>query len=187
MNKTFCTNLNLSIPVFTNPLDLETLGTESFHRRATNLTSDIYNLFNKLNLEIRLAEIFYIPKHGQIRIHEDGGEQNDVLKVNWVFGGQDSLMHWYNPVNDPVWKKTALGVAYKMYLEDQVEVIHSQRVGCPSLVQVGIPHNVVTNNFPRLCLSVLPVSKTTFQYLTFEEGLDTFSSFLVEDQGIEPL
>lgn len=187
MNNSFSAKLNLKNNVFKSPLNLETLGNKTFHRRAANLHSDIYKLFDTLNLEIRLAEIFYIPSFDKIQIHEDGGEQTDVLKVNWIFGGLDSLMNWYSPVEAPIWRKTTLAVPYKLYAENQVQLIHSQQIEGPNLVQVGIPHNVVTNKFPRFCLSILPVSKLTSQYLTFNEGLDTFSSFLVEDQGIEPL
>jgi hypothetical protein len=173
----FCIDLNLDIPIFNTPIDVSNYNGPR-HSRANNLSSDIYALFDNLNLAINLAETFYIPKFDRLKIHEDGGEKPDVLKINWVLGGENSLMNWYTPTKEPVWEKTILGIPYKYYRIDQVKLIHSQAVGYPSLLQVGCPHNVVTTTHSRFCLSIVPMFKDSKQLLTFEQGKEIFKNFI---------
>ena len=175
-----CIDLNLEIPLLVDPSLVTTTGLMKQHKRVSidSINPDLIKLFHSKGLSLTFAESFYTPKITISTIHEDGEENNDVLKINWVYGGEGSTMNWYEPIEEPVWKKTVIGVDYKFYSPDKVRLIHSQAVGRPSLLQVGIPHNVTTGDANRFCVSVLPFDMSTNGYITFEQGTELFKEYI---------
>lgn len=176
---TFCVDLNLNKPICHTNILPESLGDNIIHKKESKISNEMLDFLDRLDLSIRLAETFYIPPWNSIKIHEDGGDISDVLKINWVIGGDDSLMHWYESTTEPIWQKTQLGIKYKSYPKKNVKILHSQKVGFPSLVQVGIPHNVTTNALGRYCISVMPQWKAEEEILSFKEGIKLFEKFIV--------
>jgi len=173
-----CIDLNIPPPAKSNVLNLDSFGDDIVHKKILDIDQNFQKLLYKLRLKIRLAEIFYLPPHRHLKIHEDGGEYEDVAKLNWVIGGEDSLMHWYQSTKDPVWQKTALGIWYRSYSKTDVKRIHSQKIGFPSLVQVGIPHNVTTQNSNRLCISIMPEDLESGNLVEFERCLNIFKNYM---------
>jgi hypothetical protein len=82
----------------------------------------------------------------------------DFVKINWVYQGENSLMHWYSPLDDYAPKRcyTPQGQPFTLYSMDKIRQIHSEVIGFPSIVQVGIPHNVSTGDTSRYCVSMIP-------------------------------
>ena len=66
-------------------------------------------------------------------------------------------MHWYKLKVELVTdvKINSIGKPYYVYTRNQVKREHSQVVGKPSLVQVGVPHNISTGEEDRLCISLV--------------------------------
>lgn len=178
MNR-YCINLSnvpdpLIVPV---PVDkLHLYGATMIHKKIpdTLINPNLVDFLFKKGLKIGLAESFYLPAYDSLRIHEDGGDQTDALKINWVYGGEGSTMNWYEPIADPIWYKTGLGVPFKGYTKDQVKLVYSCSVGCPSLLQVGPPHNVVNADRPRFCVSLVISNIEQGEMASFNESIDLF-------------
>jgi hypothetical protein len=176
----FCIDLNLEIPLLVDHRLVTTTGLMKQHKRVSIdiINPDLIKLFYSKGLLLTFVESFYTPKITRSPIHEDGEENNDVLKLNWVYGGEGSTMNWYEPIENPVWKKTVLGGDYKFYDPDKVRLIHSQAVGKPSLLQVGIPHNVTTGDANRFCVSIVPFDISSKKYITFNQGIELFKEYI---------
>ena len=111
-------------------------------------------------------------------IHTDnvGG---DYVKMNWIFGGKDSLMQWYN-VNPGVNKepvKTAINSLYMSFTKDEVTMSHAQTVKFPTIVQVGIPHNIYNPTEDRFCVSVMLRDNNNLR-MTMEQAQKIFASYI---------
>jgi hypothetical protein len=176
MNK-FCTNLNIKLTPLKKEISL--YGT-TIHQRIPNseLNPLLLEFFRARRLGVQLAEMFYNPPHNISTIHIDsfGG---DYSKINFVWGGGASVMNWYsiNQNGVPSRRTTGIGTKSVCFLENEVELLHSQAVHSPSIVQVGVPHNITNGDAPRWCLSIVPV-KVNGSRLTFDETTKIFKNLL---------
>lgn len=62
----------------------------------------VSEFFDQFGLYIRFAELFYSAPHRMSLIHSDGNPDdyeivNDMAKINFISGGEDSVMNWYQP------------------------------------------------------------------------------------------
>lgn len=92
------------------------------------------------------GEYFYTPPGGQVPLHTDKHEINDYVKLNWMVGGDASLMNWYElkpgkTLHPPAY--TGLHGAYAGAAPEDVVLVHSARIGKPSLVNVGRLHELI--------------------------------------------
>ena len=157
----YCVDLNWNIPLLAPHVDIN-IFKKQYHTKGD--IEDIHpimlqHLASK-GMKISLVETFYSKPNYIQSIHIDvaGG---DYSKLNWVFGGANSLMHWYKlktGVSEKL-KINSIGKTYSDYDIDQVELIHSQPIGKPSLIQVGIPHNITNGPEERLCICLVMVNK----------------------------
>lgn len=156
-----CVNINLHI-----------------HPLRSDINPDLISLLQSLSLKITHAELFYSGIFHFTPIHTDyfGG---DYVKLNYVFGGRNSLMHWWKqkPNISKVGAVTPLNTNYINYLQDEVEQIDSQPVNFPSIVQVCIPHNVKNYEEPRYCLSLV-LCKQDNTRPTMAESIELFKDYL---------
>jgi hypothetical protein len=103
----------------------------------------------------------------------------DFAKMNWVFGGKDSTMNWYEPIVSDKPVETTLGNRnYIYYNTNEVnhKLSHTIGIDRPSVVQVGVPHNS-TNYFEhRYCVSLVffRIAKG-LPRLSMSESHDVFS------------
>ena len=178
----YCINLvNVPDPLL-EPVDVKSLhllGPRIIHKKISDadINPELVSFLRDKGLRIGLAESFYLPKHSKLRIHEDGGIRTDALKINWVYGGEGSVMNWYNPIKAPIWAETGLGIPFRSYTEEQVELIYSCTVGCPSMLQVAPPHNVVTADSERFCVSLAINTVSPDEMASFTRGLEIFSEY----------
>lgn len=174
-------DLNLSVPLFKaeiNPYAFPKVR----HTRLGHevLSNDIIQLFDSLNLEIDLIEVFYSRPFLTSGIHIDsvGG---DINKVNWVFGGAECEMNWYSVTgahSSKEIKNTMIGTDYLHFAANEVTLEASKVLHSPSLVHVGVPHNVQNKNQDRWCVSVVYKTKDTGQRPTMAESLEIFKEFV---------
>jgi hypothetical protein len=185
MKNTFC--LDLVLPV--------TIDLSEFNRiKSTDIDCTIINHFNlspdknlnkflkKYSLEICHSEVFYTPPYTKtVGIHIDSENIASQTKINYVFGASGSRMQWFTPKDStivPALKKTVIDSYYYHYNDDQCDLIYSAKVEQPSMVEVGVAHDVVNNtNDPRWCLSFMmydPYQKIRPSWADVHERLREF-------------
>jgi len=127
-------------------------------------------LMEKNRMHIVRVELFYGPADFPytMGIHVDHA-YGDRAKINWVFGGEGSTMHWFralSAVHKEV-KETPVHSNYTIYEPSEVRLLHSNTISNPSLVQVGIPHNIVNPGHERWCYSMVIDDLDTGEQPTF--------------------
>lgn len=107
-------------------------------------------------------------------IHTDV-RYGDFTKINWVFGGTDSSMLWYTPkpgvLNTKLPLKTAVNSDYLSFLNDEVDLVYSEKLSGSYLVQVGAPHSVHNPKEKRYCVSMVINDIRTRKRLSMNEAL----------------
>lgn len=175
-----CVNLNLNIHPLREGIDINSYGTTKHIIVSVNdINHDLMSFLNTLNLTVKFVELFYTPPYFFSKIHTDnlGG---DYVKLNYIFGGKDSFMFWWKPKLDtstqPV--KTSINSLYIGYHETDVDLVDKQQVKFPSIVQVGVPHNIENFEEPRYCLSLVLRKQDDNTRLTMAESIEIFKGYL---------
>jgi hypothetical protein len=184
----YCCNLQLPVELFEPEIDVVSwLQSHQNFRGHFNISPTSLNpafviWLNNLGLSIRLVEVFYRTPNSKCLIHIDTAKSGDFAKLNWVYGGGSAVMTWYEEKDNSVVDITTTPINSKalLYQESQVTLVHSQLVGTPSLVQVGVPHSVVGVTEDRFCICVVFVNTKTLQKLTFQQALTLFQSYIKE-------
>jgi hypothetical protein len=167
----FCIHLNDDTPLF-----VEGYQHPHYPERChvdvdpAEISPHWYELMERNNLILKRVELFYGPPNNPytLGIHIDNG-YGDRSKINWVFGGAGSVMHWYQPLhshNKQV-QSTPVHSNYTLYEPSEVKLLHSQEIVNPSLVQAGIPHNIVNPGHERWCYSMVIMDPKTNDNATF--------------------
>jgi hypothetical protein len=125
-----------------------------------NINPKLISFFNELKISLIGFSIFYKPASSlQIKPHSDF-EGGDYVKLNFVYGGKNSKMIWYrvkNNIQDHSTYITGNTGLHTSYNFSDVEKVYEHHVGCPSIVQVGVPHSILNTEEPRWCLSMVMV------------------------------
>jgi hypothetical protein len=129
-----------------------------------------YQLMERNGLYLLRVELFYGPPDTPytLGIHIDHS-YGDRSKINWVFGGEGSTMHWYRPLaaHSKEVQFTPVHSNYTMYEPNEVKLIHSNVIRNPSLVQAGVPHNIINPGKERWCYSMVIMDPATNDNATF--------------------
>ena len=178
---THCVPLNLTInPVTVDHSTLKKQYQTSIPLKLLN--SDIITIFQKYSIKINYAESFYSPPNYTQPIHTDvaGG---DYVKLNFVYDGFGSNMHWYKVKEGMTTNNINVtpdsGTPYIPWDPSTVELVESNPLAYPSLVQVGCPHNVTTKDKHRLCISLFLIDVTTFKRITFDIAKNRLAEYLI--------
>jgi hypothetical protein len=143
------------------PYDIET-----FDRR-------IVDLFSDRGIQISHLEVFYTPPHRQLAIHIDGAVQTDVVKLNWVWGGEGSRMMWWKTKSDKDMMIGETPVKTKYLYADQkaCTMIESAIIQRPTLINAGVLHSVLNSSVHgRWCLSI--VLQKDGAHMKWEDAVD---------------
>jgi hypothetical protein len=172
-------NINLDINPLREDLNINSYGTHNHIKISIDdINNDLILFLKTLNLTIGRVELFYnLPfRFSTIHLDDTGG---DYIKLNYVFGGKNSLMYWWKqkPNISNSAELNALNSSYIDYKIDQVDLIDKQPVNFPSIVQVGIPHNIHNFEEPRYCLSLV-LKKQDNTRLTMAESIEMFKQYL---------
>jgi hypothetical protein len=142
----------------------------------------ITGFLNGLGITIPLAEVFYSLPGIRRPIHIDGNTMKDLCKLNWVYGGSGSKMRWWRPPpsgKGPIDRITSAGTKCITYEDEGCQVIWEASVGFPSLVQVGVPHDMVNSSIEsRWCVSYVLYDRTTGNPLSWKQSVERFSPFM---------
>jgi hypothetical protein len=184
----YCVDLNLPLTIFKSDLSPIEFLKQNYNLKShfqidiSNLNNELISFFDNLRLSVRLVEIFYRQPNAVGHIHSDTEVAGDYAKLNWVYG--NGTMHWYKLSKNytPTKLNTTDIKSYALYYNElDVELIHSQQVGQPSLVQVGCPHKVINSDTERFCISVVFETADTKERLTFQEACKLFSGSIKTD------
>ena len=198
----YCIHLNLDLKIFNSdlhPIDfIKTLpewneerftkptGSKHFRVTFNFLNQDFVDFFKNRNLILAHVEVFYTVPYGKIGIHCDVPTVGDIGKINWVYGGADSVMQWFetNKLHNPAPvqfrnKPAAPGGPALDLTSVEVDLVHSQFVISPSLVQVGKPHNMENGPTDRFCIGAIFVSNDTNKGVPMNQSIEIFKDLLV--------
>ena len=172
---TFCVNLNLDIPPLHSDIDINNFSKDYWNTIPLSyINKNLISFLLQKGLDFPKMATFYSEGECSHPIHVDGDSISNLVRVNWVYGDHH-VMNWYssNVVKPYSIEKTDR--AYVHYKPNEVELIHSQKVGCPSLVQTGVPHNVVNYYGSRRCISIALTHRQTKKSVTMDEALLLFN------------
>ena len=155
------------------------------------LHQDFINFFNNRGIHLIGVEVFYTVPKGSNIIHSDVNPLGDVAKINWVYGGDNSVMEWYVPdqnyLTDNTPNRTAPTIANSptlRFLKEEVDLVHSQSIKSPSIVQAGCPHNMLNGQTSeRICISTIFESIDLGQRLTIAQAKNVFKDLLIGTPG----
>jgi hypothetical protein len=141
-----------------------------------HINPEMLDFLAELNIFSNHCELFYSIPNLFSNIHVDI-KHGDFTKLNWVYGGTNSVMNWYRPKSPHI---TTVNTSYVKYHRDDVELLHSASLGSPSVVQAGVPHNIVNSTEDRYCISLVLASvKNNKPYRpTMQESLHMLSKYL---------
>ena len=182
----YCVDLNLPISPLRLDVDINSFPTTPWQLLSLDLINpDVKNLFKSLNLNLRVAAMFVLTGNSSGPIHVDGIDNPNVSKLNWVVGS-DHIMNWYQIKNPTSIKTVDTRVSntanipsrnYVSYNLDEVDLIHSQVVGFPSIIQAGVPHNVTNITGTRRCITIA-LFNNIGSALTIEQATQLFSKYI---------
>lgn len=187
MKNPYCLHLDLGVPLLRPEFKLEEINTKLYHNKFhinDVISSELHKLLWSLDLVADLEiEMFYShPKKFSI-IHIDI-THGDYPKLNYVVGGQSSVMNWYKPIIS----KDSIDVSldnrmYISYNPSEVSLVHSESIGLGhfSIVQTGVPHNVTNFEEERHCFGIVFVNKKTRIRPTMAEAHEIFSNYIKKD------
>ena len=177
-------NLDLTLPVdFLHPefnpkkiftahstVDIST----TIHKQAIELLLDH-------NITITSVELFYRrpnPNYGIVHVDNEG--YSDRLNINWVIGGDDSVMGWFAPVNDNPGYVTVgdTGAPPRRWDFKDVELIHSAEIKQPSLIQSAVPHAILNTKKQRWCVCANIRDVTTQAVVNIAMAQDRLSNYI---------
>lgn len=175
-----------TLPVWNDPRFTTPRGNKHLRIPKDVLDQNFVDFFNQRNIRLLAVEVFYTVPHGSNIIHSDVIPLDDVAKINWVYGGIGSVMEWYqvnsNYKTDTLADRAAATIANSptiRFLKEEVDLIHSQFVECPSIVQVGCPHNMRNGTTERFCISTIFENTKTNKRVTIDEAKELFKEFLM--------
>lgn len=190
---TYYHNLNFDISLLKDNHSITDLpkivnGKKLYHSLISikeNINPAMLDFLAEIGLHVYYCEMFYSKPNFFSQIHIDANAtRRDFTKINWVFGGEDSVMHWYKPKHDtdrPVEYIPASKLPYSSYQHHEVDLLYSANLKTPSVVQVGIPHNITNPVEDRYCISLaLATNKDNTIYRpTMQESLVLLSKYLI--------
>jgi hypothetical protein len=137
-----------------------------------------------LNLNIRYSEIFHLVpgKYVEHAIHIDGTEFDRHVKLNFVYCDSPSYMNWYTLKKRKSLSSrlTPAGTNFLSAHDDDVDLVYSVQVGKPSLVNVGVLHNISTGiQTPRCCFSFLIGYIDSNSIVTWDNAIEIFKDYII--------
>jgi hypothetical protein len=177
---TNCFDINLQLNPLKEGIDIKSYGQNKHTRIPINdINFNLIKLLYSLGLRIQLVELFYTSPHSVTPVHIDASG-GDYTKMNFIYGGNDSKMGWYStkPNINKLVNSSNIGTPYVSFELSDVDLIDQQIVKFPSIVQVGIPHNILNYEEPRYCLGIV-IAKIKGGRINMNESLEKFKNYII--------
>ena len=149
-----------------------------FHKKDMN--NELVQWLNSLGLYIVAGEYFYTPPNRTLEPHSDSPSINDVVKLNWMEGGEGSVMEWFQLKEGAKLRTntTVINTQYSYAPRDDLIKVHSAVIGRPSLVNVGQIHAVQNSNQPRFVACVVIGNHRTNNRLMWDDAINIFETYV---------
>lgn len=149
------------------------------------LNPELANYLSERNLQVSLIDIFYCNPGQSHPIHVDQPHvknfiEGDYVRLNWIYGGLDSEMSWYE-LKDTVNKVNRNQVAHMIYDASNVNKVHSQNILGTQIVQVGVPHTVKAGSERRYAICCDISRKDSLSRVTMTEALEIFQDIVMAE------
>ena len=155
----------------------------AFLDSAIHINPEVIKLLDQYNLFIRFVELFYTPANRNTLIHVESKPDeymipDNMAKINFIGGGEDSAMNWYKPIITKSYQETSLN-KFISYQPDEVVLVSSATLLNYNIVQTGIPHNITTKSKERYCVSLtLSFKGQTPKMIPYERLANTLNDLL---------
>lgn len=184
MQNQYCLNLDLGFVVDSSILDtIDVDPSRVNHFVIKNIDKKLTDFLSSLGIAVPYAEIFYTPPLRILPLHVDGDYLSNFCKLNFIFGGEGSLMQWWElkdkdvPLNYHINKN---GTRYLRIETNECEFVWQEKVGQPGLVNIGRPHQVVNcTNTPRWCMSYCLYDNINKGMLQWENASKIFEQYQI--------
>lgn len=157
------------------------------HRRfdKKDMNVEIVTWIHSLGLHIVTGEYFYTPPNTTLEPHSDSPFINDVVKLNWMRGGEGSVMEWFKLKDGATLKTntTVIGTQYSFAPREDLIKVHTATIGTPSLVNVGQIHAIQNKEHPRYVACIVLGNLSTRNRLVWDEALDIFGPYVDFDKS----
>ena len=181
MTNIYSNVLNFNIPPLKEEFDITKITQSHIKVDLDEINPEMKNFLYSLGIEVCLIELFYRKPGNSGSIHVDniGG---DFTKINWVTGGKNSRMFWFNIIDSAIKKNkistTTANTGYIEYTWNEVALKYSQHMLGPALVQVGVPHLVINPSADRYCLSFV-LTDIYGKRLTMAESCKLLKDYII--------
>jgi hypothetical protein len=187
----YCEDLSLNgLGPLRDDIDWRTYISDDKYQKVMtidDLNPKVVELLKNMGVGIRWIECFFLDPSKKMSgynpdyYHIDSPGGGDYIKLNWIYGGKDSKMFWALPKDgkeSPI-QTSAAGTKYRGYHVNDLDIVHEHQVGFPSIVQIGVAHNVHNSVEPRLCVCITPGKDK--KDLTMEQALEIFKDFRISN------
>ena len=159
-----CINLDLNFSPLRADVDLQDLPTDLWNLLSKDIINpQLVDFLNSKDIYVNIISSFYDHHHNFFNpIHIDSTELSDMSKLIWMWG-EYYMMYWYRHknvtpnvthlINDS--SPELHSRHYCVAEREQLDVVHSSKIGFPSLIQVGVYHRCVTFWGPRRSLTMV--------------------------------
>lgn len=113
-----------------------------------DIDQDFISWLNDNDLDIKMAEIFWIPPGETVPVHSDEIDTPGACKLNWGYSDQGVFMDWYEKYQGAVIKKewNTIGGYYLTCDEEYLDLVWTKALRKPSLVNIGEMHGAVNHS-----------------------------------------
>jgi hypothetical protein len=190
MSQKYCVDLDTPIQAPLKDLKIDNFTSpdpQAWEEPMFKVSKDFLKWLDELGLRTKAPVIFYTPPGNIQEPHIDGCDGYlDSVAMNWVIQSSGATMNWYRLKPGVNISKNATSVHYTphtLYTNKELIWEYSHVVQWPSLVQIGVPHNVTNfTSSPRWCISFHLGYKENFgNGLTWEQANQIFQSYIKKD------
>lgn len=176
---------HLEIPVDFKPWDFGYTNQNKFCEldiRTDMINTEIHDFFDSIGLVLLRGRYFHCLPGMRYNLHTDNKFEPDreLIKINWVFGGRDSDMIWYNlkPGKSPMTFKNHLGEDIVGYNNNDCVEIARTNIAKLAIVNVAVIHTIQNADEFRDCYSMVLAWKHTGARLDWNESVERMSPYI---------
>lgn len=145
---------------------------------------DLIAWLKSINIVVNATggQLFVVPPNTKLPIHTDGNRFDNKTKLNFVFGGQDSTMSWYVPVDSDSYSVAQSPTDTEYFAPKNAESIikvASAKLSGPCLINAGLFHGVDNQQEVRRTISLPLTDDTISRCLQWDEAMVRFEPWLL--------
>lgn len=146
-----------------------------------DINVEFLSLLNRKKLYLTHAESFYKPPSSRNSYPHLDSFPGDIVKINWIYHGQDSTMNWLSllPGKSLIKSVTSINTTFYHANEYDTVIEESCFLHSPSLVQVGVLHNISNHKEDRYCLSFCISDKLTRKFVGFDKAKEVLEEYII--------